>query len=100
MGRIWPESLAKRSSQRLVGGLGDKYHRRAAISPCDPECGYKKKASDNKVLPGVERPLAVPGELQRVGERLEVGDGPLVAVSLDRKPSHSHLVCRLLLEKK
>ena len=40
----------------------------------------QKKAGDRKVLPGVERPLAVPGELHGVGEWLEVGDGPLVAV--------------------
>ena len=39
-----------------------------------------ENAGNHKVLPGVERPLAVPGELQRVGEWLEVGDGPLVAV--------------------
>ena len=40
----------------------------------------KKKAGDHEVLPGVERPLAVPGELDGIGEWLEVRDGPLVAV--------------------
>ena len=46
----------------------------------DPERGYKKNAGDHEILPSVQRPLAVPRELQRVGEWLEVRDGPLVAV--------------------
>lgn len=72
--------MAQCLSERTIGWLGYKFQGRAAISPGDPECGQKEKACDRKVLPGVERPLSVPGQLQRVGEGLEVGDGPLVAV--------------------
>jgi len=50
------------------------------MSPGDPECCQQKKTGNREVLPGVERPLTVPGELQRVGERFEVGNRPLVAV--------------------
>ena len=78
--RVRVEALTKRSSQGLVGGLGYKFQRGSSISPGDPESGRKKKAGDRKVLPGVERPLAVPCELDGIGEWLEVGDGPLVAV--------------------
>lgn len=74
------EALAQYLSQCAVGGPGNKLQRGSSVSPGDPECGRKKKTGDHKILPGVERPLAVPGELQRVGEGLEVGDGPLVAV--------------------
>ena len=48
--------------------------------PCEPECRQQKQARNHKVLPAVERPLAVPGKLDGIREWLEVGDGPLVAV--------------------
>ena len=48
--------------------------------PRNPQGRCQQQSCNHKVLPGVEGPLAVPGELQRVGEGLEVGDGPLVAV--------------------
>ena len=67
-------------SQRTIGGLRDKFQRRAAISPGEPEGDKQKSGGDHEVLPGVERPLAVPCELDRVGKWLEVRDGPLVAV--------------------
>lgn len=63
-----------------VPPFSHQLQRRAAISPCDPECGQQQQSGNHKVLPAVERPLAVPGELHGVGERLEVRDGPLVAV--------------------
>ena len=78
--RVGVEALTKRPSQGLVGGLGYKFQRGSSISPGDPESGRKKKAGDRKVLPSVECPLAVPGELDGIGEWLEIGDGPLVAV--------------------
>lgn len=57
-----------------------QFHRCTPVLPCNPERCQQKQAGDDKVGPGVERPLAVPGELQRAGKGLEVGDGPLVAV--------------------
>ena len=64
----------------LVPLLRQQLQRRAAIFPVDPECCQQKTTGNREVLPGVERPLAVPGELDGIGEGLEVGDGPLVAV--------------------
>src|SRR6478736_873083 len=72
--------MAQSLNQCPVGWLGYKLHGRAAIPPGDPESCQQKQAGDHKVLPGVERPLAVPSELNGIGERLEVRDGPLVAV--------------------
>jgi len=72
--------MAQSLNQCPVGWLGYQLHGRAAKPPGDPESGRKKKAGDSKVLPSVERPLSVPGEMDGSGKRLEVGDGPLVAV--------------------
>lgn len=77
-------SLCESCSQSLhhpsILPIRHQFHRRAAIPPCDPEGRRQQQSGDHKVLPGVERPLAVPGELHGAGEWLEVGDGPLVAV--------------------
>jgi hypothetical protein len=60
--------------------LRHQLHGRAAIFSCNPESGHKKKACDQKILPGVERPLAMPSKLDGIRKWLEVRDGPLVAV--------------------
>ena len=78
--RIQVEALTKCLNQCLVGRFRDEFHRRAAISPRNPEGGKQKNAGNHKVLPAIERPLAVPGELNCIREWLEVRDGPLVAI--------------------
>ena len=72
--------MAQCLSQCAIGGPGNKFQGRAAIFPGQPEGDNQKSAGDRKVLPSVERPLAVPSQLDGIGERLEVRDGPLVAV--------------------
>lgn len=72
--------MAKRLRKPLVSCFRYQLDRRTPMPPRDPQRRGEHQHGNREVLPGIECPLAVPGELHRVGERFEVGDWPLVAV--------------------
>ena len=72
--------MAQHLNKGPIGAKRKQLEGGTAIGSCDPESCEQQEDGDREILPAVERPLAVPGELQGVGKGLEVRNGPLVAV--------------------
>ena len=72
--------MAEGVDQGLVGAGGDEFKGGVAAVPGEVERGGESEGGDEEIRPGVECPLASPGELPVIREWKQVGNGPLVAI--------------------
>lgn len=78
------KTLAEGLDEEGVGFAGEEFEGGVAASAGEVEGEGDEGGGEEHVGPGVEGPLAGPGEFGLAGEGVEVGNGPLVAVGSAR----------------
>src|SRR5207245_11594075 len=81
------EAPSQSGDKTVIRALRNNLQGRTATLPCPPDCEKQQRDRDGKVLPSVQRPLALPAPLPSIRERKPVRDWPLVAVGAAR-PDH------------
>ena len=75
----WP-SAPNRLDECSIGRLRHNFNGRITSLPSEGENGKQRESCNKVVGPRIQLPLPIPGHLPGIGERIEIRNGPLVAV--------------------